>query len=58
MSDKKSRYRELDKESKLISRDKEKILQEDGYMEKSHTMIWVLIIVIIIVAVLWYFFFK
>ena len=38
--------------------EKSKILKEDGYMEKSHTMIWVFVLVVIAVAVLWFFFMR
>lgn len=61
----KKRYKDLDKQTKFhsnelkkIGRDKTKILKEDGYMEKSHLMLWVLILVIIAVAVLWFFFVR
>ena len=55
-------YRDLDRKTKYHNREikglnkrKSRILEKEGYKEKSHGWIWLLVIIAILVAVAWYF---
>ncbi|MFT4303529.1 MAG: hypothetical protein ACMXYG_03120 [Candidatus Woesearchaeota archaeon] len=47
-----------DSELRKINREESKIMKEEGYEEKSHTIIWLLAIVAIIVAIVWFFIYR
>jgi len=50
----KSKYHNT--ELKRLHKQESKILKDEGYEERSHVLIWLLIIVAIIVAVVWFLF--
>jgi len=50
----KSKYHNA--ELKKLHKQESKILKNEGYEERSHVLIWLLIIVAIIVAVVWFLF--
>lgn len=52
--DKKSKYH--DSELKKLNKDKTKILTKEGFKDKPHIFIWILVIIAIVIAVIWYLF--
>lgn len=52
----KSKYHNV--ELKKLHNQESKILKNEGYEERSHVLIWLLIIVAIVVAVVWFLFVR
>jgi hypothetical protein len=51
----KKKFKELDRRARDIEKEKGRILERDGYKEKSSFLPWLLIIIVIIAAAIYFF---